>query len=418
MSVPFCRAATYVLTLLLGLPATVDAKPPELVVPAKGVTLSVAAPLPESIDRGPGSYKLVEVGAKDVEAPAQLISAIADDGAAGKEARVLIANIPPRKGAKDERRFQLQVAKPLKKGEFEFKDIDDKSLKILDGDTPVMVYNHGTITGEHVPEKDRRRNRACYIHPVWGLNGEVLTDDFPKDHFHHHGIFWSWPHVGVDGKEYDMWSSDAVKLKFERWLCREAGPVAAVLGVENAWLIGDKKVVTERVWMRTYKVAEDARAIDLDFTWIPEKPISLRGAGGKSYGGLTVRLNVLPRRDAIITTERGAGKHEGKGSVSKTDLSNTPLAWADITTVIPGCPQRSGLAVFVPKDHPDYPPTWLTRHYGPLCVGWPGVKTRTFEPGKPIRLSYRILIHKKEMSPEELKKAYDGYVTSADVAWK
>lgn len=48
--------------------------------------------------------------------------------------------------------------------------------------------------------------------------------------------------------------------------------------------------------------------------------------------------------------------------------------------------------IFVPPSHPAYPPTWLTRHYGPLCIGWPGVKDKTFPPGKPIRLSYRLWI--------------------------
>ena len=61
----------------------------------------------------------------------------------------------------------------------------------------MLVYNHGVITDEKVPAKDARRSRACYIHPLWGLNGEVLTDDFPKDHYHHHGVFWAWPHVEI-----------------------------------------------------------------------------------------------------------------------------------------------------------------------------------------------------------------------------
>ena len=278
-----------------------------------------------------------------------------------------------------------------------------------------MVYNHGPITSEKVPERDSRRTRACYLHPVWGLNGEVLTDDFPDDHYHHHGIFWSWPHVGVDGKQYNMWSSDAVAPKFVGWICRETGPVAAVLAVENGWFVGDEKVMIERVWMRTYHVSDDTRAIDLEFTWIPvDRPITLRGAGGKSYGGLTMRLNVLPRRDAIVTTPKGAKPHVGKGITSSTDLSNTRLPWADITTVIPGCKQRSGAAVFVPPSHPDYPPTWLTRCYGPLCVGCPGVEGKTFEPGKPFSLAYRILVHKTQLDVEQLEQAYKGFTAAAE----
>ena len=79
-------------------------------------------------------------------------------------------------------------------GTFRFEYIDDTSLRVLDGDQPVLNYNFGVVTGENVPENERRRTRACYVHPVWDLDGEILTDDFPKDHYHHRGLFWGWPH--------------------------------------------------------------------------------------------------------------------------------------------------------------------------------------------------------------------------------
>ena len=106
---------------------------------------------------------------------------------------------------------------------FRFKEIDENSLGLWDGDKPVLVYNHGLITNENVPKEDNRRSRACYIHPVYGLDGEVITEDFPKDHYHHHGIFWSWPHVGIDGKEYDLWVYNNIEQRFVRWLGREGG---------------------------------------------------------------------------------------------------------------------------------------------------------------------------------------------------
>jgi hypothetical protein len=32
--------------------------------------------------------------------------------------------------------------------------------------------------------------RCHYIHSLYGLDGEVLTEDFTADHPHHRGIFW------------------------------------------------------------------------------------------------------------------------------------------------------------------------------------------------------------------------------------
>ena len=383
--------------------------PPVLVVPAGKLTLPVAVDLPvaSKLPQADG-WQLVEVCQPDVKVPAQLIRAIAADGTAAGDGLRLVADVPPREGTEGTRRFRLETAKDTPAG-FQFADVDDKSLKLSNGDKPLLVYNHGTITGKDVPETDHRRNRACYIHPVWGINGEVLTDDFPRDHYHHHGIFWTWPHIGIGEKHYDLWIGNNIKDKFVRWICRETGSVAAVLAVENGWFVEEKKVMIERVWMRVSQVTDAMRALDLEFAWIPvDQPITLWGAGGKSYGGLSMRFAVKDSKATVITVPSGR---------TTEDLKETPLAWVDLTYPFrEGAP--SGAAIFVHPEHPDYPPTWLTRHYGPQCVGWPGVKPKTFEPGKPIRLNYRVLIHESEMDLDGLKQAYEGYVTGAGVKWE
>jgi len=136
--------------------------------------------------------------------------------------------------------------------------------------------------------------------------------------------------------------------------------------------------------------------------------LSLQGAGGKSYGGLTVRFAV--RRQADVTITVPAGK-------TTEDLYETPLEWADLTTQIDGAAERSGGAVFVHPQHPNYPPTWLTRHYGPLCVGWPGVNARTYEPGQPHRLPYRLWIHAGAPDVDQLKLQYEAFVVATKAEW-
>lgn len=60
-------------------------------------------------------------------------------------------------------------------------------------------------------------------------------------------MFWAWPHVSIDGKEYDLWMYKNIQQKFVRWLDREAGPVTATLGAENGWFIGDRR--TAWAWL-------------------------------------------------------------------------------------------------------------------------------------------------------------------------
>jgi hypothetical protein len=352
----------------------------------------------------------------------QTVATMAADGTRQRDVGRIVVDIPPAGDLARPRRFRLESAanRAGLPATFAFSDDGPASLRVTEQNKPVLVYNYGVITDEKVPARDTRRSRACYIHPLWGLNGEVLTADFPKDHYHHHGVFWAWPHVEIGNdqtghneigaEKLDLWEYKDIAQKFVRWLDRRQGPLAAVLGVENGWFVGDRKVMIERVWIQVAKATPAERALDLDFTFIPvDRPIALRGAEGKSYGGLTVRFAVPSEKDSTITVPAGA---------SSKDLPDTPLPWADLTCKFAGAKQPSGAAIFVPRDHPDYPPAWLTRHYGALCVGWPGVNGKTFEPGKPIRLHYRIWIHAAAVDVVALRAAYEAYLAGADAHWE
>ncbi len=379
-----------------------------LVVPACCQEVELAIELPKSVAIDSGDkWQLVQSDRPEVAVPVQIGSAVAADGTVAPSKR-LYARIPASKSADGVRRFRLRQAASAAPSPFTFKDVSKASLQLLDDGKPVMTYNYGPITGEKVPKTDSRRIRAGYVHPVWGLDGEVLTDDFPKDHYHHHGIFWAWPHVGIDGKEYDLWQYKGIEERFVTWLHRETGSEAAVLAVENGWFVGDRKVMIERVWMWSFPAADGGRAIDFELTWIPvDNAITLRGAEGKSYGGLNFRF--APRKDTLITVPSGPAKE---------DLPDTPLKWADLSAKFPGAPGPSGAAVFIDPGHPDYPPTWLTRHYGILCVGWPGVKSRTFEPGKTIRMDDRVWIHRGIVDTAHLGQRYSAYEAARAAHWQ
>jgi len=292
----------------------------------------------------------------------------------------------------------------------------DGALSLRWGDTEWFAYQFEPKVFEKVPKNDPRRTRSCYIHPVRGLDEEILTDDAPDDHYHHHGIFWAWPHVKIDGAEHSLWEGPDITQKFERWISRRADGHAATLEVENAWYLhGKTKIMTERLAITAHEQSGDERIFDLGLTLTPvDKPITLRGAGGKSYGGVTLRMHVWPRRDGVVTSPEGLRKHVGGGLVSKEDLSNTRLKWAALTTSIPEGPKRSGIAIMVHPDHPDYPPSWLTRSYGALCVGWPGVEEQTLEPEQSVTLRYRFRVYRGEPSVDAMQSAYRQFLLHAE----
>ena len=384
-----------------------------LSIPGAEVPVQLSIPLPKGarVD-ATKQWQLVEKDVPENKVAAQIVPAMNEDGTAAESGAWAMANIPPRKDVTGTRQFTLKPLSQNAAGQpaFRFQEIGDKSLKLVEGSSPVFVYNYGEITDDTVPANDSRRTRACYVHPVWGLQGEVLTDDFPKDHYHHHGIFWAWPHVGIGDKQYDLWKYDNIKQQFVRWICRQTGPAGAVLAVENGWFVDGKKVMIERCWLRTFSADQESRSLDFDFVFIPvDKPISLRGAEGKSYGGLNMRFDVKDEKQAVITVPSG---------VAKKDLTETPLPWCNMTYPITSPATPSGAALFVSPDDPDYPQTWMARHFGILSIGWPGIQGKTFPPGQPIRLSYRIWIHKSAASLADLENAYAAYVLKGRAEWK
>ena len=432
---PVARAAAYPLTKKAELPADV------LVAPASGAALHVVVRVPDDIDlAASAAWQLIEEGGTGSSVPAEVIFLGKDaeptppkqprlrrPDASGPATgtRLLVATIPPGKSGKP-RRFLLRPDGDGKGEGFVFRSVSDRSLGLHEGEAPVLVYNHGMISREGVPE---RYNRANYFHPVYGLDGEVLTDDFPKDHYHQRGIFWAWRSVRAgEGKKntFASWIPEGLEYRFERWTSRHAGAGAAALGAETGWHAGGRKIVHERMLVVVHRALGDWRAVDFELTWTAtEGPVTLKGAAGKGYGGFTFRS--APRKDTVITVPDGR---------TEKDLVAKRLPWADISGTFEGPPGTqsdpgragrkrpgrgpvtSGAAVFVAPDHPGFPPTWLTRHYGTLCVGWPGLEEATLEPGRPVTCRYRMWFHRGIPDCEAVQAAYDAYRKGLEAHWE
>ena len=195
----------------------------------------------------------------------------------------------------------LALAPVVAPAQFQFHDVNSKSVELTDNGSPVFVYNYGIMLKEGTAPD---RARCCYLHPVYAPNGVVVTDDFPQDHPHHRGISWMWPVVVVDGKTYDLWTIKGILDRFEKWESKEAGKDKAVLAVQDGWYVGDRKVVQENVEIVAHSLVEGRR--DLDIT------VTLHSAGAeveiggthehdKGYGG-GLEIRFAPRTDTKIRT--------------------------------------------------------------------------------------------------------------------
>lgn len=86
---------------------------------------------------------------------------------------------------------------------------------LWEGEKPVWCYQYRQKIHENVPVSDLRRVAGCYFHPLYGLDGEILTANATTfdNHAHHHGVWASFMTFIVhhpDGTEtfYDTWTDN------------------------------------------------------------------------------------------------------------------------------------------------------------------------------------------------------------------
>lgn len=265
---------------------------------------------------------------------------------------------------------------------FRFRPIDADSLELSENGKPVFVYNHGMVLRNGAPE-DRRR--SSYLHPVYAPDGTVVTDDFPRDHWHHRGIFWAWPVVMVKGERRDGWLLKGVGQRFERWIARQATRDAARLAVENGWYAGGARIVKETVEIAAQPGGPGRRELAFALTFeAVNGDIELAGepTQNKGYGGFSVRF--APRQATEITTGQG---------VEARDTDMVPHRWAQLEGVFAG--RRAALRIDIDPANPGYPNGWCLRRYGFLGVNYPGRVPVRLKPGTPLRMKYRVTLTSK-----------------------
>jgi len=272
------------------------------------------------------------------------------------------------------------------------------TLTLRDGRNDVLTFRFADQLKEGI---DPKYVRSCYIHPLFSLDGKALTDDFPKDHLHHHGVFWTWPVVKTRGQDTQTWHPASLRQHFLGWLKREAKKDGAELSVENVWKLDGREIVArEIVKLNIHAADRIGRAIDLELRLeAVGGPLELQGAPdqNKGYGGLSLRGAEM-FKGATLTTDQG---------VQKEDAVNTSFRWADLST------RDLGVAIFVSSDHPCFPVVWLIRnsYAGVLNPSWPGLKAAVLEPGKPVVLSYRLYIHRSDAIAGGVREAYQRYLS-------
>ena len=297
------------------------------------------------------------------------------------------------------------MAASLFQGAF-FLDDDGQTVTIREDQKPVLVYRY--VPGKRPVYVPERYKRACYIHPLYGLDGEVLTQDFPLDHFHHRGVFWAWPDSTLGERKLDVWALDGAREVHAGWITREADEEHAELAAENHWVFDEAPgtpQIKEQVRMIVHPAEENHRAIDFELTFenVSKEIFTLRGSGTekKGYGGFCLRPDA-GRSPFFFTSKQGE---------SPEDVLELATPWADVSFAADkGGKTFSGAAIFQHPGNPGYPhPGWILRHYGFLGQSWPHSKDHVMAPGDAFTLRYRLFVHRGKAAEAGIEQAFLDY---------
>jgi len=280
-----------------------------------------------------------------------------------------------------------------------------QGFSIKEGEEQVMFYQrqHKSMDGKYT--------RANYIHPLCGLDGEILTEDFPADHPHHRGIFWAWHQVWLDDKKLgDGWAANDFFWDVYDAEILTIDSQSRALRLHVYWkspLLTDadgkqQAFVKETTTIRVHRAENDIRKIDFQIELLALKDNMLLGGSedAKGYGGFTARI---PLPDGLAFTGTN-------GPVEPTNLSVEAGPWLDFSGNLGKQGKTSGLAILCHSSSPGYRQRWILRRKGSAQNPvYPGRHPVPLSREKPLVLRYRLIIHRGGVNDVNLDRLQAEY---------
>lgn len=305
---------------------------------------------------------------------------------------------------------------------------EDEGFIIFENKEKVLFYRHepASFSDKVKTFKDTQTNRTLvellsifdknarphYIHPLFSLDGEVLTEDFPLDHPHQHGIFWAWHQLLIAEKQIaNGWKMKDVSWQVSNVQILEQSTEAAVLKSEVLWKSPNftdtqgrpRPFIKETSVIRVHRAENDIRKIDFQIKLLAlADGVRIGGADNKKgYGGLSARLRI-PESGLIFTSQNGIVKPK-----------NTPIEagpWMDFSSDFCGDGKVSGLAVLCHKSNPKYPTPWILRRRESMQNAvYPGRQPIRLSRQNPLILRYRLIVHRGNAQKVELDELQAQY---------
>jgi hypothetical protein len=279
-----------------------------------------------------------------------------------------------------------------------------KQLVLRVGGKDVLRYNAALVDPPQGIEPIYAR--SGYIHPIWTPSGLAITNDFPTNHKHHHGLWMPWTKAVFEGRPVNFWEQGEGlgTVQCAAVDARVSGPVFCGLRARHRFMDlkapGGPKAALDESWdVRAYAVDGGFLA---DFTSIQicagASPLILKEY---RYGGFGFR---------------GSGEWEGKDGVefltsegrTRADGHGTRARWCLLRGKVGGKPCGVGFFCHPAnfrfpqpmRIHPDEP----FFNFTPCQAG-----DFAIEPERPYISRYRLFIFDGASGAEEMERLWAEY---------
>jgi len=266
----------------------------------------------------------------------------------------------------------------------------------------------GNLTNPEIPTI---YHRSGYLHPVWTPSGRILTDDYPPDHLHHHGVWAAWTNTTFQGRNPDFWNMGKgtgrveVRSLDQMW----SGSVHAGLQSHHPYIdmTIDSMIVLDESWnMKVYQTVEKQHVFDVILTQSLATD-SILVLNEHRYGGVGFRGH------RSWKTEDGADFFTSEGRTREDGHATRPR-WVHIGGLVDN--QYAGIAILSHPDNYESPqpvrihPTEPFFNYAPTQTG-----SFSITHDQPMVWRYRFVIYDGPHDPKLLEALWQDYASPLSV---
>lgn len=274
-----------------------------------------------------------------------------------------------------------------------------QGIEIKEAGQKVLFYQTALST------LDGQYPRTNYIHPLYGLNEEILTEDFPKDHYHHRGVFWTWHQVWIGDKRIgDAWLCEDITCLVKKIKTKKNKDGSLTIRADVRWTSPNwtnkkgkpQDFLKEAVHITVYPRTGNLRVIDFQISL--EALVNQLAIGGseddKGYGGFSPRI-ITPENIRFTSTN---------GRVTPENLAVEAGNWMDITGDFMNDNPNSGIMIINQVATKNSPQKWILRSELSMQNHvFPGNTQYEIQPDEPLVLNYRLVLHQNKLGESQIE---------------